>query len=63
MKTPYLIFLSFLTIMLCSERGVEGSLKASSGATFKEMACNVTAEYEIEEGVKVLALCLYTTTL
>jgi hypothetical protein len=42
--------------MLCSERSVEGSLRASVGATFKEKAFNVTAGYEIEEGANVLAL-------
>jgi len=42
--------------MLCSKRSFEGSLRASVGATFKERSCNVTAGYEIEEGVKVLAL-------
>jgi hypothetical protein len=38
--------------MLCSERSVEGSLKDSSGATFKERACNVTAEYEMRKVYK-----------
>jgi hypothetical protein len=47
MKSPYIILLSFLLFMLCSERSVEISLRVSSGATVKERACNITAEYEI----------------